>query len=157
VTVSVVATSGIADFHTGSETWGALADLCLKLAPETCVACRLWYTNDGDGLNAVSAIELAGALEARLSDGTIEQFICDKTAYANSLPDEICGYCGGSGIRTDAVGIKLGFDKRRIEEPDLAMARMAGAMDVTGEAPRDLSDLTIRSRIGASLRSLLGF
>jgi hypothetical protein len=118
VTVSIKATSGIADFHAGSETWSALADLCLKVAPDTCASCKLWYTNDGDGLNAVGAIELADALEEQILDGTVEKYIRDRTACADSLPDEICTYCAGSGVRTDDVGIKLGFDRRRIEEPN---------------------------------------
>jgi hypothetical protein len=118
VTVSVEAIRGDAIFHQGSATWGALAELCLIAAPEICAACKHWYTNDGDGLNAEQAIQLADALEARLLDGTVERFIGDKAAYANSLPDEICTNCGGSGIRTDAVGIKFGFDKRQINEPD---------------------------------------
>jgi hypothetical protein len=118
MTVSVEARHGDAVLPTGSATWGALAEICWAVAPEICAACKLWYTNDGDGLDADGSIRLANVLEARLRDGTLERLINDKAAHANSLPDEICANCGGSGVRTDAVGIKFGFDKRLIEEPD---------------------------------------
>ena len=76
-----------------------------------------WYTNDRDGLDADLASQLAEALQARLSDGTIGRFISDKLVQANSLPDEPCEFCAGTGIRTDAVGINEGFDSLAIDEP----------------------------------------
>jgi hypothetical protein len=115
--MSVKAINGDAVFHTETVTWCALAEVCLSVAPEICSACKLWYTNDGDGLDADRARKLADVLELRLSDGTIDQLIGKKVAFAKSLPDERCPNCGGSGIRTDAVGIKYGFDKRKIDDP----------------------------------------
>jgi hypothetical protein len=105
-------------FHHGTATWCALADICLSVAPEVCSACKHWYTNDGDGLDAAGASKLADVLELRLSDGTIEQWISKKIAFAKSLPDEPCSHCGGTGVRTDAVGIKFGFDNRKIDDPN---------------------------------------
>jgi hypothetical protein len=116
MTMTVTAVRGDAVFHVGTETWCALADICLSVAPEICAPCEHWYTNDGDGLDAVRAGKLADGLEAKLSDGTVDRFIADKMAYAKSLPDEPCPNCGGTGIRTDAVGIKFGFDTRKIDE-----------------------------------------
>jgi hypothetical protein len=116
MTMSVRATRGDAVFHVGTETWCALAEICLSVAPDICASCKHWYTNDGDGLDADRANKLADRLEVKLSDGTVDRFIAQKVAHANSLPDEPCPYCGGTGIRRDAVGIKLGFDKRKIDE-----------------------------------------
>jgi hypothetical protein len=118
MTMSVRAKQGDLVFHHGTVTWCALADICLAFAPEICSACKLWYTNDGDGLDGLEARNLADVLERALSDGTIDQFIRRKIASAKLLPDEICAHCGGSGIRTDAVGIKSGFDKRKIDDPN---------------------------------------
>ncbi len=117
MSVSVEARKGDAFLHHANLTWAALADICLAVAPEICAACKHWYSNSGGGLNADRSVRLAGVLEARLADGTVEKLIADRIALANSLPDEICPYCGGGGSRTDAVGIEAGFDKRPIEEP----------------------------------------
>jgi hypothetical protein len=117
MTMVVKATLGGADFHVGTATWCALADICLFVAPEICAACRHWYTNDGDGLDADRATQLAEALQARLSDGTVGRFIREKLAYANSLPDESCRYCAGTGIRRDAVGVSKSYDRRTVDEP----------------------------------------
>jgi hypothetical protein len=118
MTMSIRAAQGDLAFHHGMVTWCALADICLAVAPEICSACKLWYTNDGDGLDGLGARNLADVLERRLADGTIDQLIRQKFASAKLLPDEICTNCGGSGIRTDAVGIKFGFDKRKIDDPN---------------------------------------
>jgi hypothetical protein len=118
MTMSVRARNGDAVFHRGTATWVALAEICRAVAPEICAACKHWYTNDGDGLDASRTIRLADVLEAKLLDGTVEKLISDRVAYASSLPDESCRNCGGSGARTDSVGVKFGFDKRLIEEPN---------------------------------------
>jgi hypothetical protein len=118
MTMSVQAVQGDLVFHHGTATWCALADICLAVAPEICWACKLWYTNDGDGLDEEGARNLADMLERRLSDGTIDQFIRQKIAAAKLLPDEPCVNCGGSGTRIDAVGVKFGFDKRKIDDPN---------------------------------------
>jgi hypothetical protein len=118
VTVTVLANRGDGVLHTGWSTWGALADICWTVAPEICVACKLWHTNDGDGLDADGSAKLADVLEARIHDGTVDRLINDRADQASSMPDEICVYCEGSGVRTDAIGIKHGFDKRLIEDAD---------------------------------------
>src|SRR5262245_4962394 len=111
MTMSVQAAHGDLVFHRGTATWCALVEICLSVAPEVCSACKHWYTNDGDGLRAEEASKLADALELRLSDGTIDQWISKKISFAQSLPDEPCPNCGGTGIRTDKVGSKLRFDQ----------------------------------------------
>jgi hypothetical protein len=118
MTMSIRAARGDLVFHHGTATWCALADICLSVAPEVCSACKHWYTNDGDGLDNEGAGKLADVLELRLSDGTIDQWISNKVVFAQSLPDEPCSNCAGSGARTDAVAIKFGFDKRKIDDPN---------------------------------------
>src|SRR5262245_48319976 len=116
VTMSVRAANGDLVFHRGTATWCALAEICLSVAPEVCSGCKLWFTNDGDGLGAEGASKLAEVLERRLSDGTIDQWISKRITFAKSLPDEPCPNCAGTGVRTDAVGIKFGFPKRQIDD-----------------------------------------
>ena len=117
MTMSVRAVRGDLEFHHGTATWCALADICLFVAPDVCSGCTHWHTNDGDGLNAIESRKLAGVLEQRLSDGTIDQWIGKKIAFAKSLPDEPCSNCSGTGVRTDAVAVRLGFDRRTIDDP----------------------------------------
>lgn len=51
--------------------WPPLAQLCIDTAPEVCARCRHWFSNDGDGLDADDAAELAIALQIRLNANRI--------------------------------------------------------------------------------------
>ena len=76
--------------------WGPLADLCLSVAPKECRPCKQWHTNDGDGLDADEAIELAEALERGLKDGRVTAYIaalrarpdCDRRGGSADVPRE---------------------------------------------------------------------
>jgi hypothetical protein len=115
--MSIMAEGSDAVFDVGTTMWCELADICLALAPQTCAACRSWYTNDGFGLDAERSRELADVLDRKLGDGTIGQIIATRLAEAESVPDEICPYCEGTGVRTDQVGIECGYDERIVEDP----------------------------------------
>lgn len=51
--------------------WPPLAELCIDTAPKVCANCKYWFSNDGDGLDAHDAAELAMALQARLNANRI--------------------------------------------------------------------------------------
>jgi hypothetical protein len=49
--------------------WHPLARYCQLVAPDITSACKLWHTNEGDGLDAAGAAALADALEAEINAG----------------------------------------------------------------------------------------
>jgi hypothetical protein len=55
--------------HTCISTWSALADYMQSVAPDITKHCRYWHSNDGDGLNAKRATQLANRLEEELAAG----------------------------------------------------------------------------------------
>lgn len=98
--------------------WHPLAELVCELAPEESEACTMWHTNDGDGLGGADALALAERLQQLLDDGTIENYVKARDAQLNALPDVTCSICAGTGVRTDALAIERGIDKRVIG-PDM--------------------------------------
>ena len=58
-----------------------------------------WDVNEGNGLDAERAIELADALDKAIADGTVERYVKEHAAYLAGLPDEVC-WCGGTGKLT---------------------------------------------------------
>ncbi len=97
--------------------WRPLAELCQEMAPDVCKACTHWQSNDGDGLDAVGAVALAEVLERRIADGTIAQYVCEYEQHLAALPDEKCTWCNGSGIRSDALGVRDGQTEKVITAP----------------------------------------
>ena len=77
--------------------WRPLADLCRDLAPDESRPCRNWHTNDGYGLNAKQALELAQRLGELVADGTASNYIAMRDAQLASLPDVTCPRCDGTG------------------------------------------------------------
>jgi hypothetical protein len=124
--MTVTALCGEEQFHVGTATWCALAEICLHVAPTVCSVCKYWFTNDGDGLNEIASLELAKALEGCLAAGTIADIIKRNLDDANAWPDETCVSCKGTGVRTDSVGVKFGFDKKLIDEVDHPRAGQTG-------------------------------
>src|SRR5580658_8996771 len=51
--------------------WPPLTALCRELAPEVASKCKYWTSNDGDGLDADAAAQLAAHLQQLIADGTI--------------------------------------------------------------------------------------
>jgi hypothetical protein len=79
------------------------------VAPEITSACRHWYTNDGDGLDAAGALALAEALEQEINTSRIHaharRYAAEQELIAAEqelMPDKLCVSCGGSGLRKSA-------------------------------------------------------
>ena len=95
--------------------WRPLADFVCSLYPELTEACTYWQSNDGDGLDAAGSLALAEAIEADLANGTVAAYVATRDAALAALPMEPCEFCDGTGLRTDEVGRKYGYDKPRDE------------------------------------------
>src|SRR3712207_815524 len=107
MTMSIHANANNETYDLGTATWCYFAELCSELAPDVFAKCRHWYTNDGDGLAGDDSIRLADILQKGISDGSVDAIITERTRLARSLPDEVCRFCGGTGVRTDTVGVKF--------------------------------------------------
>jgi hypothetical protein len=84
--------------------WRPLADYCITVAPDICAACRYWHSNDGDGLDAAGAFALAEALQKEIDAGRTETYARRYASEQELMPNEPCGICAGTGVRTPFVG-----------------------------------------------------
>lgn len=87
--------------------WRPLWDYCESVAPHLCEDIS-GHTNDGDGLDEISAQELATILLAELANGNTLVYQQKYNEYRASLPREECDLCGSTGIRTDGIGVEMG-------------------------------------------------
>jgi hypothetical protein len=112
--------------------WHPLADYCIRVAPDICAKCTYWHSNDGDGLGLCDSVKLADALDAEIASGACARFSRVYAKAQKALPRETCSFCGGSGIRTDAVGIEGGWPDRIVtvekgDEPNNPRAGQKGS------------------------------
>jgi hypothetical protein len=89
--------------------WRPLADYVCDIAPEITSACELWHSNDGDGLDAEASIQLADRLDAEIASGRTKEFQLGYERNRQAIPREKCELCGGTGIRTDSIGVEHGM------------------------------------------------
>lgn len=92
--------------------WHPLADYITHSHPDLAAPCELWHSNDGDGLDAEGAVALADALAEDLSSGAVALYEAERIAEIAALPRETCTLCNGTGTRSDAIGIEVGFAER---------------------------------------------
>ena len=59
------------------------------------------HMNDGDGLDADGALELANLLEEAVDSGRAKEYEDNFNEAMRSIPDEPCPYCESTGIRKD--------------------------------------------------------
>lgn len=88
-------------FTTSVWAWRPLWIYCLTVAPEIAGKVKRAQSNDGDGLDAGDALALGEVLAASVQSGLAEGCAGNFRATVIGLPDEVCFYCDGSGIRTD--------------------------------------------------------
>ncbi len=110
--------------------WRPLADYCLsqhgEIATNGCDA-EYWHSNDGEGLDAETALELAKALRYDLKNGITAEYERKYREYLASIPRENCDWCGATGIRTDEVGVKMGMTTKELSpEVQILTGRIHG-------------------------------
>ena len=70
------------------------------------------HHNDGAGLDDAKSKELAALLQAELESGRTADFAIKRQRALAALPLHDCPHCGGSGVRTDEVGVRMGMPER---------------------------------------------
>ena len=95
--------------------WRPLWEYCVDVAPELTSDVSGHY-NDGDGLDADGAQELARILLEELESGNTAKFEEAYRMEMASLPRHDCKYCGATGIRTDDIGVEMGMPDKELEE-----------------------------------------
>lgn len=91
--------------------WCPLWDYCAEVAPDLTEGISGHY-NDGDGLDAAGAHQLAAMLTAEIETGRTSEFAEKYTADLAALPDEPCWLCNGAGTRTDELAVAQGWTQR---------------------------------------------
>lgn len=117
--------------------WRPLADFVCERYPELAAGCEYWQSNDGDGLDEQTSIELAGQLRADLASGVVAEYEQAHTARLAALPDETCWLCAGAGVRTDEVGVQMGLDCPR--DPETGQGGCNGCAGTGTRRPSEAS------------------
>lgn len=94
--------------------WRPLWNYCVEVAPDLCEKVSGHY-NDGDGLDADGAAELARILLVNIESGKTEAYEARYNEYLASLPRRKCEWCAGTGVRTDKVGVEMGMPGKALE------------------------------------------
>ena len=76
------------------------------------------HSNSGAGLSARDAKGLALRLEQELESGRTAEYKAERDKVISELPLEPCVHCGGTGIRTDDVGMHLGMPTKELPEDE---------------------------------------
>ena len=95
--------------------WRPLWNYCETAAPELCSDVDGQF-NDGDGLNAEGASQLADILFREIELGITKSYEEGYREHIANLPRKNCEWCNATGIRTDTVGLDLGFPDRELDE-----------------------------------------
>jgi hypothetical protein len=93
--------------------WLPLANYIIKNGPEHLVSkVKNWKTNDGDGLDADDAAELAKWLREDLTSGAVKDYEQRRNQWIATLPKVKCEWCKGTGIR---AGAESGYLNQMVE------------------------------------------
>lgn len=95
--------------------WRPLWDWCMHIAPELLAEVNGHY-NDGEGLDADGAAQLARIIRSHIDDGRAQQAIDQFNQAKAEVDRQDCNLCDATGIRTDQVGIDLGMPDKELEE-----------------------------------------
>lgn len=88
--------------------WRPLWEYCSQVAPELCKTVRYAHTNDGDGLDDQGSLELSKLLFKELDLGNTAKVEKEYQEERDSLPDEDCRICEGTGYRLEPPRIGKG-------------------------------------------------
>jgi hypothetical protein len=100
--------------------WHPLADYIIEVAPHLSAKCRYWHSNDGSGLGGRDSKALAEVLQTQIDGGHTQQYEARHEAARKATPRKTCHCCGGTGVRTDAIGVKMGQPEKIITAADLS-------------------------------------
>lgn len=95
------ATDGVGEYFRRSVWgWRPLAEYVVTRHPQIAAGCTYWQSNDGDGLDAAGAVELAKALRADVASGRAAAYVAQRNAHLAALPRLTCRVCQGRKRRT---------------------------------------------------------
>lgn len=92
--------------------WHPLAEYITAMHLDIAAGCTEWHTNSGDGLDAEGSAALAEALTDDLDRGIVTLYEAERSVQIAALPRQTCNICAGTGTRSDALGVELGFAAR---------------------------------------------
>jgi hypothetical protein len=95
--------------------WHPLWSYCCEVAPRVC-SDVYGHSNDGDGLSADGADRLARTLADELASGRTRDYERRYAEELAALPTQVCEFCAGTGVRSDAVGTKMGMPERSLTD-----------------------------------------
>ena len=81
--------------------WHPLWCYCEEVVPDIAGQVECGHSNDGDGLDAAAAAELARRLQAEIDSGATARYAAERQGALEALPDEECSICGGTGNRQE--------------------------------------------------------
>ena len=96
--------------------WHPLADFIIETYPDLASKVEGWHYNDGDGLGASDATELARRIKDDLASGVVADYEARYNAALAALPVNQCEWCAGTGVRTDEVGVRHGMPEAPLDE-----------------------------------------
>jgi hypothetical protein len=96
--------------------WHPLWEYCENVHTELVEDVKHGHSNDGDGLDEDGALALANALRSDLENGTVDEYISARNKVLSELERESCDICGGTGIRSDETGERLGMPTQALDE-----------------------------------------
>ena len=111
--------------------WKPLWAYCREVST-VALKVKYGFSNDGDGLNAKDSRELASDLQEELDSGRTVEFDILRKEELAKLPRETCSICGGTGIRTDGVGVAHGWPTKVVDEPGNPRHGMTGSCNGCG-------------------------
>jgi hypothetical protein len=98
-------------FRSDFEGWWPLATYVQEVAPDITKHCRCWQTNDGEGLGANDANQLANRLQKELDTGRTLLYQRRFTWHLEAMPNVSCWLCDGTGTGKPFPGAGAGNPK----------------------------------------------
>ena len=89
--------------HFNVWSWRPLWDYVCQLIEAPKELHRSGHFNDGHLVDAKVCKRIHEALEVAIATGRAAQYIAERQAGLDALPDEVCWLCKGTGARTDMV------------------------------------------------------
>jgi hypothetical protein len=95
--------------------WRPLWQYCEQIAPEL-VAGVSGQSNDGDGLDADGATQLAALLRAEIDSGRCTEFVSEFNRWKAGMSRTDCEWCDGTGVRSDPIGVANGMPDKVLDD-----------------------------------------